>query len=258
MSTIQAIMAELQAGEAAQARIPELERALQDVQAKLLDSQRHAQELELRAKLRDDTIHMLTEKVGKLTEERDDASFRVLEAEDRLSTFEKAVGNAWGGLGNAINALHPPKAEPVKEEPVTKPIFKPGDPLPGEGQSAPSPLATATQGSTGTSGPAPSGTVASTGDASGASQSGGEGQRASPPSVSGQAGQAAAPLQTAQPSGAGTTDDAALGHISHMASEPWKPSVEMPEVKPEEKDAGSGYIGRANDPWWNKPTDPQF
>lgn len=235
MSTIQDIMAELQAGEHAKAQIPELSRRIALLEGELSRAQQHNQGLELRAKERDDTISMLTQKTAKLTEERDDASFRVLEAEDKLSTFAKAVGNAWGGIGNALNAVNPPKVEPqpavaeVKAEPVPMNPQHPGDkgyevPLAGPSETTGSGQAT--------TGQSEGGPIART------EQSAGTGVAAS-----GQ-GHAAGPAAALEaPSGSHNT--------GVSGPDPWKPAVEMPEVKAEEPAKPEPYEAP---PWYpSKP-----
>lgn len=137
MSTINAIMAELQAGEAAKARVPELTKMIDELSAKLNESQRHAQALELRAKERETTIEGLNQKVSSLVVERDDASFRELEAQDRFTTLLESVRPIWSSLGHALNRADPPKPvpEPVKVAP-TQPEPSPFQP-PGQSEGGP-------------------------------------------------------------------------------------------------------------------------
>lgn len=64
-------------------------------------------------------IEELNAKVRSLEVERDDASFRVLEAEDTANSALTLVRTASVDLAIAIQKLDPPKPEPVKEpEPV--------------------------------------------------------------------------------------------------------------------------------------------
>src|SRR6266403_4405657 len=64
-------------------------------------------------------IEDLHAKVRSLEVERDDASFRVLEAEDTAHSILTQARNAQATLAEVISKLDPPKPEPVKEpEPV--------------------------------------------------------------------------------------------------------------------------------------------
>lgn len=235
MSTIQDIMAELQAGEHAKQQIPELSRRIALLEGELNRAQQHNQELELRAKTRDDTISMLTQKTAKLTEERDDASFRVLEAEDKLSTFAKAVGNAWGGIGNALNAVNPPKVEPQPAVAEVK-----AEQVPLAGQTTTSGAAHSVQSDTASSQgqserpPQLASTTAT--DASGQSSASTQGN-AGGSSISGEGQSVGSPIASAEPA-AGPVPATDSGGASHNTGvggpDPWKPTVEMPEVKAEE------------------------
>lgn len=116
------LLKELAAGEEARGRIPELERQVRDASGALDVSQRHAQELELRARDREDQISGLLARIRSLEVERDDAGFHVLEAEDKLAKLLKAVRHATSDLDGSVMQVDPPKApepapaaEPVKE-----------------------------------------------------------------------------------------------------------------------------------------------
>src|SRR6266576_986253 len=64
-------------------------------------------------------IEDLHTKVRSLEVERDDASFRVLEAEDTAHSILTQARNAQATLAEVISKLDPPKPEPVKEpEPI--------------------------------------------------------------------------------------------------------------------------------------------
>lgn len=109
---------------------------------------------------RDTTIADLRTKLSEVTKERDDASFRVLELEDKFGGIEKLLGVA-ERLEQARRDEHKatvdamtPKQEPVQELPVEftgRPVEQTGpiDPVVVEGQSAadPTPLSTACAGS---------------------------------------------------------------------------------------------------------------
>lgn len=244
MSTINAIMAELQAGEAAKARVPELERTLADYTRKLDEAHQHNQNLELRAKAREETILKQAETIAKLREERDDASFRVLETEERLNTFMDAVGNAFGGIGNALQAVKPQKP--------TEPEVKPTSPLPatatgnaatggasssasagqpGTGQSDGGPTAASQAKPSENVGTAESQTAQGNAVPKPADASP-EGQRAPSPTVSPASPTTGGQSLSAEPSGVESIGAAASGHTSQSSqASDWKPSVEMPEVR---------------------------
>src|SRR6266404_3024609 len=78
-------------------------------------------------------IEDLHAKVRSLEVERDDASFRVLEAEDTAHSILTQARNAQATLAEVISKLDPPKPEPVKEpEPVQAPtgeVLQPSHPF---------------------------------------------------------------------------------------------------------------------------------
>lgn len=120
MSTVQDIMRELQAGEEAKALIPDLHRRIALLEGEINKTLQHNQALELRARDREETITSLNQRVSSLVVERDDASFRELEAKDHFDTLLESVRPIWSSLGHALNRADPPKpvpvAEPVKVE----------------------------------------------------------------------------------------------------------------------------------------------
>src|SRR6266436_990938 len=65
-------------------------------------------------------IDDLHAKVRSLEVERDDASFRVLEAEDTAHSILTQARNAQATLAEVISKLDPPKPEPVKEPEVIR------------------------------------------------------------------------------------------------------------------------------------------
>lgn len=227
MSTINAIMAELQAGEAAKARVPELEAALKQHQDMLGASQSHNQALELRAKEREDFISHQRSEIEKLKEERDDASFRELEAQDRLTTLLDTVRPVFSSLGRAIDHANPPKPQPVevKAEPVP---LQPASGQDNTSGSASSTQSAARQGDASTL--EPSHTVKPMGEQP-------TGQSAPGPLASAQPaqGQSAGSGDAAGTAGVGTTADASQKPTTG-SSEGWKPTgPEMPTVKDEEQ-----------------------
>lgn len=247
MSTIQEIMTALSEGEAAKARVPELETHMKAMQNNIDALAKHNQELELRAKAREAVIADQLSSISKLREERDDASFRELEAQDKLATFAQAVGNAWGGIGNALNAVNPPKVEPVKEETTMHPLSYVG--VTPQGQST-GPLPTGSPslepmvGKSESSQPVPE--PSNTKSNPGQSEAG--------PTVSGQVQDMASLSPTVQLSGVGNTSDAASVPTPMEVAKPWSPFVEMPSVtedKPQNEEA-SGYRP------FSKPTDLPF
>ena len=83
-------------------------------------------------------IEDLHAKVRSLEVERDDASFRVLEAEDTAHSILTQARNAQATLAEVISKLDPPKPEPVKEpEPLPQAIPSEPDFIPhGAGAGA--------------------------------------------------------------------------------------------------------------------------
>lgn len=70
--------------------------------------------LEIRIMEMKDTQDAITKKLREVEMERDDASFRLLEAEDRIATIRSVLGTAQVALGNATALVEEPKAEPAK------------------------------------------------------------------------------------------------------------------------------------------------
>lgn len=235
MSTINAIMAELQAGEAAKARVPELEAALKQHQDMLGVSQSHNQALELRAKEREDFISHQRSEIEKLKEERDDASFRELEAQDRLTTLLDTVRPVFSSLGRAIDHANPPKPEPKPPEVKVEPS-RPIETLQGSStsgdKSVPQPITGETGSLSGQAGDQPSHTVKPMGEQP-------TGQSAPNPTA-----QSGASGTATQSTGAAPNADGPAGALAssdqplNPAHAPWEPVKEMPPVKHEED---SGY-----------------
>src|SRR6266403_2366581 len=104
-------------------------------------------------------IEDLHAKVRSLEVERDDASFRVLEAEDTAHSILTQARNAQATLAEVISKLDPPKPEPIKEpEPVLPQAVPtqsyeephPFEPLPdapqGQSEAPPTPAPTTPSG----------------------------------------------------------------------------------------------------------------
>lgn len=134
------LIATINAGQAAIARLPELEATIRDLTAKLDASQAHAQELELKGRDYRDQIDHLHGQVRSLREERDDASFRELETQDKLDKLVAALHSYMDGLGSALSRAVPPKAPEPAPQPVSVPVPEPVKvPITESGQSATSP-----------------------------------------------------------------------------------------------------------------------
>lgn len=253
MSTIQEIMTALSEGEAAKARVPELEAHLKAMQSNIDALARHNQELELRAKAREAVIADQLSSISKLREERDDASFQGLEAQDKLTTFAKAVGNAWGGIGNALNAVNPPKPEPIVE-----PVKDQADPLP-TGSTQPEPMAGLPKDQSAgpfpfapslptTGNPSETAPYTSVGTEKVASSSDGtqfEGQSEPRPTMD----STASDRKTQEASTVGSSPNAGVsnaeqaGGVASTFDKPWTPSVEMPKVTEDKPTQSEGYSG---------------
>lgn len=119
VSPVADMIAALHAGEAAKARVPELEAARADLANKLDAAQYHNQRLEENILAYKNTIADLTSKVRSLEVERDDASFRVLETEDKFDKLKAAIRHATGDLDATLMQVDPPKPEPKPVGEVT-------------------------------------------------------------------------------------------------------------------------------------------
>lgn len=119
---IQELMQELQAGEEARRQIPELNDQLSRSVEHINKLSDHNQQLELRAKDREDQISKLLERVRIIERERDDALMAEMEAQENLKSFRgvvekfsSAVGSALSGVAAANEKLDPPKPVPMTE-----------------------------------------------------------------------------------------------------------------------------------------------
>lgn len=132
-------------------RLPQLEGQVADLQEQVDYYARTVQDRELSIVEYKRTIDELQAKVRALEVERDDASFRVLEAEDQTASTISKARNAAAALAEIISALDPPKPEPKPEPIIEEPSFVAGsfsNPLPGTAevaQSAPVPFPPTTE-----------------------------------------------------------------------------------------------------------------
>lgn len=94
---------------------PELQRQIEhkDKEIERLANANHA--LEDSNNILRNHIDELNSKILEVTKERDDAGFRVLEAEDKASRVLDLARTLSAGLGQVIAELEPPKPEPVSE-----------------------------------------------------------------------------------------------------------------------------------------------
>lgn len=120
MSTLSVsdLMRELQAGEEARAKIPQLEAFNTQLTADINKANSRNMGLEENIIGYKRTIEELSSKVRSLEVERDDAGFRELEAAERLNTLKLAVASSSQAVLDALNAIDPPKPEPVAQQPV--------------------------------------------------------------------------------------------------------------------------------------------
>jgi hypothetical protein len=95
--------------------LPQVEAENERLNGMVENYAKQVQALELRAIDRNAEISTLHDRIRSLEVERDDASFRVLEAEDRAHVALIAARSATASLGDLIAELDPPKPEPVKE-----------------------------------------------------------------------------------------------------------------------------------------------
>jgi len=102
-----AMIAAMNAGVQAQARVPELEAHVRDLQAKLDAAQAHNQGLEQNGAAYRVQIANLNDKVRSLVVERDDVSFREMETRDHLDRMLKVVRGIEQSLGDHADSLDP-------------------------------------------------------------------------------------------------------------------------------------------------------
>lgn len=76
----------------------------------------HIAKLEMRGQDREARIAELEARIRSLEVERDDASFRELEAHDSLAALKRLVGAFSTDVGAALKAMEPPAPEPKPEE----------------------------------------------------------------------------------------------------------------------------------------------
>lgn len=109
------LLRELQAGEEARAKIPQLESTVAEYRKLSDDWAKHNQALELSILGYKSTISDLTTKVARLEVERDDAGFRELEAQDKLTQMLDTMRDVGGMLGATIDRVSPPAPEPMPQ-----------------------------------------------------------------------------------------------------------------------------------------------
>lgn len=112
------LMKELQAGEEARAKVPQLEASNKEIYRQFDAAQAHNQELELAIRGYKDTIDSLSSRIRSLEVERDDAGFRELEAIDKLNTVLDTMRDVSGMLSATITRVDPPKPEPIAQQTV--------------------------------------------------------------------------------------------------------------------------------------------
>lgn len=114
-------------------RLPQLETQISDLNLDLAKAQGHAMGLESNIIGYKSQIEELNAKVRSLEVERDDASFRALEADDNAHNILTLVQNAASALDQVIEKLDPPK-----------PLLDPMPVVNEVGPSAPDPTECAT------------------------------------------------------------------------------------------------------------------
>lgn len=109
------LLRELQAGEEARAKIPELQAQSTRYVNTIDKLSQHNQALELSILGYKSTISDLTTKVARLEVERDDAGFRELEAAERVNTLTDTLKTLAGNIGDTLRVIDPPTPEPVPQ-----------------------------------------------------------------------------------------------------------------------------------------------
>lgn len=102
--------------------LPKIEAELEQTKSLLNDALQSVQDRELSIVRYKQDIDDLNAKVRSLEVERDDASFRVLEAEDREHVVLDMARSIASAVGNVISTLDPPKPQP-EPTPVTEPVY---------------------------------------------------------------------------------------------------------------------------------------
>lgn len=103
------LMRELQAGEEARVRVPQLEAYNTQLTADINKANQRNMGLEENIVGYKRTIEELSSKVRSLEVERDDAGFRELEAQDKLNTLLNTIRGSIEDLAKAEYAVNPPK-----------------------------------------------------------------------------------------------------------------------------------------------------
>lgn len=119
MTNIQDLIQSLQRVAEAEARIPQLERELHFEKVRSGEAERHAQALELNIVGYKQEIEALQAKLRSVEAERDDAGFRHLEAEDRLTHSIRSLREARTQIDDILGIVAPtPPAQPASVETV--------------------------------------------------------------------------------------------------------------------------------------------
>ena len=101
-------------------RLPYAEQELSEARQEITAKADTIQRLELKLMDRANEITNLHARIRDLEVSRDDAEFRFLEAEDRTNRALDFIKTTFGNAGSLIQALEPPKPEPV---PVQEPVW---------------------------------------------------------------------------------------------------------------------------------------
>jgi hypothetical protein len=110
---INSLVGDLVAMARAMEQQPELEQRIRDLESNATKLAQANVALEDSNNILRSHIDELNLKIGEVTRERDDASFRVLETEDKAAQALDLCKTLQTGLGQVIAKLEPPKAEPV-------------------------------------------------------------------------------------------------------------------------------------------------
>lgn len=96
-------------------QLPVVQGQLVEAEKRLDELRNHITNVELALLNRKDEIEQLNEALRKMEVQRDDAEFRFLDAEDRTEKALAFVRSIFGNAGSLIQALEPPKPEPVAQ-----------------------------------------------------------------------------------------------------------------------------------------------
>jgi len=108
--------------------LPQIQSQLTEARMQIEELQATVQRLELKLLDRSNTIDDLNRKVRDAEVARDDAEYRFLEAEDRTARAVDFIKATFGSAGALIQALEPPREEPMpmpEPNPVPEPLPTP-------------------------------------------------------------------------------------------------------------------------------------